>query len=210
MVPAKVDEFVPPWRWGIFLRRPCTGLMLEKSSADYEPMRAIYQSLKNIGFRETYWQFVYPGQIGGLIKCPRNKLVEFHVRFFEGGMIYAEFELGRSVLLHFLGHRYYLNRYIVRKIQSGLSQEHLAYLQCAMQRYKTAHLREWPEWSTENRFMTEGIKRQIKFLTVLSDWRVLALIMLASVVASSVHGPIMLPLLTALMIVVYLLAPKRS
>jgi hypothetical protein len=51
---------------------------------------------------------------------------------------------------------------------------------------------------------------QIRFLTVLADWRVLALIMLASVASSVVRHSIAVPLVAALMILVYLLAPKRA
>ncbi|MDR3410744.1 MAG: hypothetical protein P4L87_07345 [Formivibrio sp.] len=210
MLPRKCNEFAPPWRWGIFLRKPCAGLLLDRSSSNYEPMQAIYRALKNVGFRETYWQFVYPGQIGGLIKSPRNNLVEFHVRFFDNGMIYAEFELGRSALLHFLGHRLYLNRYIAGKIQSQLSVDQISYWQTAVQKYKSFHPRKWPEWGADNRFMTLRIKRQLKFFATLSDWRVLATIMFASVIATMLHGPIVLPIIVAVMVIVYLLAPRRA
>jgi len=71
-------------------------------------MNSIYQALKEMGFKETYWQFVYPGQIGGLVKSPRSNLLELHVRFFQEGMMYAEIEMGRSALLHFLNRRLYL------------------------------------------------------------------------------------------------------
>jgi hypothetical protein len=184
--------------------------MLPKDSPHHEPMTAIYQTLKDFGFRETYWQFVYPGQIGGLIKSPRNQPLEFHVRFFEGGMIYAEFELGRSVLLHFSGHRYYLNRYIVGKTRSRLSPGHSRYLEDAVAAYKSVHNRNWLEWGSKNRFMTTKVKRQLRFLTLLSDWRILAMLMLASVFASINQGPRVVPLFIAFMIGIYLLAPKRS
>jgi hypothetical protein len=203
-------EFAPPWRWGIFCRKPCAGLSLSSNSPDYEPMTAIYRVLKNAGFEETYWQFVYPGQVGGLVKIPRGTLIEFHVRFFEGGMIYAEMELGRSVLLHFLNRRYYINHHLVKKLNSKLSSSQIAYLRTSTERYKASCACDWPEWTMENRFMTPGIKRQVRFFTVLSDWRLLALIMLAGIISSIADGPVALALLTAAMILVYLLAPKRS
>jgi hypothetical protein len=62
----------------------------------------------------------------------------------------------------------------------------------------------------KNRFITHSSKMQIRFLTVLADWRVLALIMLASVASSVVRNLIAVPLVAALMILVYLLAPKRA
>lgn len=210
MLPQKTPGFLPPWRWGVFLRKHCTGLLLDSRSPEFEPINAIYRALKETGFRETYWQFVYPGQIGGLVKSPRSKLVELHVRFFESGMIYAEIEMGRSVLLHFINRRYYLNNYIFKKIQSKISREHGAYFLAATKKYKSLHSNSWPEWSVKNRFMTPNIKKQIRFLSVLSDWRTLAIIMLASVVSSLADRPMVLPIITAAMIVIYLLAPKRS
>lgn len=200
---------MPPWRWGVFLRRPCAGLLLGYDPRDNEPMAAIYNALKQVGFRETYWQVVYPGQIGGLIKNPRSKLLEYHVRLFYDGRIYAELELGRAALLHFIPHRHYLNEYIVSKIHSRLSQPHLDYLRRAIDRHMATHRRNWPEWSMENRFVTPRIRMQLRFLTVLSDWRFLALAMLAGFAASISHGPTVVSLLVVLMIVVYLLAPKR-
>ncbi len=210
MAPQKVPAFVPPWRWGVFLRNRCTGLLLTDSSPDFVAMNAIYSALKADGFRETYWQFVYDGQIGGLIKSPRNQFVEFHVRFFEGAMIYSEIELGRSIFMHFLGKRYYLNHYILGRIRARISENHARYLQEATERYKSTYDRNWPEWGKDNRFMTSTTKRQIRYLALLSDWRLLALVMFASVVSTLTHGLIILPLLTAAMIVIYLLAPRRN
>jgi hypothetical protein len=172
-------------------------------------MTAIYEALKSIGFRETYWQLVYPGQIGGLIKNPRGTLIEFHVRFFQRGMIYGEMELGRSVFLHFVNHRCYINCYLVTKIGSRLCPAHIDYLRVSTERFKRVYPRQRPEWTRENRFMTPNIKRQIQFLTLLADWRALALIMLASIGSTMANGPAALLLVIALMIFVYLLAPKR-
>jgi hypothetical protein len=172
-------------------------------------MTAIYQALKSIGFRETYWQFIYPGQIGGLIRNPRNTLIEFHVRFLKEGMIYAEIELGRSVLLHFANRKLYINQYLICKMGSRLSAAHREYLRGSIKRHKSVYAKDWPEWTVENRFVTPSMKKQIRFLAVLADWRTLALIMLASVVSSLADGPTVLPLITALMIFVYVLAPKR-
>ncbi len=210
MCSKRTSEFVPPWRWGIFFRGPCTSLTLDQTSPDFEPMNSIYQALKEMGFKETYWQFVYPGQIGGLVKSPRSNLLELHVRFFQEGMMYAEIEMGRSALLHFLNRRLYLNHYIFAKIQTKVSSKHRDYFLEATERYKSNHDRSWTEWGLRNKFMTPGIKRQIRFLTLLSDWRTLAIVMMASVAISFVNGPALFPVLTACMIFIYLLAPKRS
>lgn len=203
-------DFVPPWQWGIFRRKACRDLLLDRRSKEYDAMTAIYQALKRAGFNETYWQFVYRGQIGGLVKNPRGTLLEFHVRFFEDGMIYAEIELGRSVLLHFLNRRCYINQYLARRLRSRLPEKYVDYFQLSTERYKCAYHRNWPEWTIRNRFVTLSMKKQIHFLTTLSDWRVLALIMLGSTVSSFTPSLVILPLVTATMIVVYLLAPRRS
>jgi len=203
-------DFAPPWRWGIFRRAPCRALQLSSSSPDYRPMNAIYAALKSAGFRETYWQFVYSGQIGGLVKSPKGTVIEFHVRFFEGGMIYAEIELGRSLLLHFVNRRSYINKYLVAMLASRLSAAEASYFLASTERYKSAYHNDWPEWTANFRYITPSMKKQIRFLTTLSDWRVLALIMLASTASSFGDRPVVLPILTATMIIIYLLAPKRS
>lgn len=140
----------------------------------------------------------------------RGTLIEFHIRFYEGGMIYAEIELGRSALLHLIDRRMYANRYFIRRLSSRLSSADLEYLRAATERYKCMHPKSWPEWGIRDRFMTPSIKRKIQLLAVLSDWRMLALVMMASIVSSVADGPAIVPLLTALMICVYVLAPKRT
>ena len=170
---------------------------------------AIYNALRATGFRETYWQFVYPRQIGGLVKNPKGSLIEFHVRFFEDGMIYAEMELGRSVLLHFFKSRHYINHYLIRKLGCRLTCSQLDYLRMSTAKYKASYDNDWPEWTVGNRFITHNTKMQIRFLTLLADWRVLTLIILASVASSLVPNSVALPLVTTLMVLVYLLAPRR-
>jgi hypothetical protein len=210
MPPRRFREGIAPWRWGIFCRAPCAKLLGE-TSPHYEAMNAIYLALKSTGFRETYWQVVYPGQVGGLIKIPRGTLIEFHVRFFRNGLIYGEMELGRSALLHFVNRRiYYINGYLERKLRTRISGEHAAFLRESTRRYKSLYVSNRPEWTSRNRFVTPTMKKQIRFLTVLSDWRFLAFIMLFSLISTFANGPSTLALLTASMIVVYVLAPRRS
>lgn len=198
-----------PWRWGLVRRHACRRLAIKETSPHQSSMTAIYDALKQAGFAETFWQFVYPGQIGGLIKAPQNSLIELHVRFFEDGLIYCELELGRSVLLHFLNHRFFANGYLIRKIGSKLTPVHLDYLKWTTERYKSLYGSRWPEWTATNRFITRRIKMQIRFLTLLSDWRSLAGIMLLSVAASATKSSIVLPAVTAAMILIYLVAPRR-
>jgi hypothetical protein len=210
MCSARARDLIPPWRWGIFRRKPCAGLNLDVSTACHAPVISIYQALKRVGFRETYWQFIYPGQIGGLIQNTRGTLIEIHVRFFENGLIYAEMEIGRSASLHLIDRRLYVNHYLIQKLSSRLSRTDLDYFRKSVAKSKLVYPRNWSEWSSQNRFMTPSIKRKIRFLTVLADWRTLALIMMTSIVASIADRSVVIPLLTAIMICVYILAPKRT
>lgn len=210
MVLLRYLDLAPPWRWGIFRRKACRSLAISEASIHYHAMEGIYRALRRAGFRETYWQFVYAGQIGGLIKNPGHTLIEFHVRFFDGGMMYAEMELGRSVLLHFLSPRCYINHYLIRTIGARLSEQEQDFLRNSTEKYKAIYPREWREWDKDTRLMTPFLKKQVRFLTMLTDWRTLALIMLASVVSSIADRQVVLPILTALMVIVYLLAPRRA
>jgi hypothetical protein len=171
---------------------------------------AIYEALKSVGFKETYWQFIYPGQIGGLIQNAGGSLIEIHVRFFENGLIYAEMEIGRTGSLHLIDRRLYANHYLIKKMSSTLTKTDLDYLRTATEKSKLIYPRKWSEWSLRNRFMTPSLKRKIRLLAILGDWRTLALIMMASVVSSIADRSVVIPLLTALMIFVYVLAPKRT
>lgn len=65
---------------------------------------SIYQKLRSIGFQETVWQYVYEGQLGGLIRPIGDDGLEIHVRFYEN-TIEAEIEVGRRYPRHFWGPR---------------------------------------------------------------------------------------------------------
>lgn len=202
-------SFAPPWRWGIFRQRPCKALLIDPNAINSESFVAIYKALQECGFKETLWQFVYPGQIGGLVRNPNHNFLELHVRFFDDEMIYGEIELGRSVLLHFVNRRLFINRYLEKMLGSKLSDQQLRVLKASTGRYKSVYDTTYTEWSVKERFMNPTIKRQIRLLSVLSDWRTLAAIMLLSVAASMTNNLVLLPIITLVMIFVYLLAPRR-
>jgi hypothetical protein len=184
-------------------------LALDGLPHNLQPMRAIYDAFKKRDFRETYWQIVYPGQIGGLIKSPGNQILEFHVRFFENGTIYAEFEAGRSAILHFLIRRCYLNNYLGIKIASDLSVSDLQYYYDAVTLHKASSAKDWPEWSSRSKLVNESAKRNIRLLSAISDWRMLFLAMLVSMAAIYARDIVALPVLALIMILFYLVAPKR-
>jgi len=201
--------WAPPWRWGVFLRRPCERLLLEGLPDHLAPMGRIYEALKRRGFRETYWQFVYHGQIGGLVKTPKGQLYELHVRFFDSGMLYAELEIGRSLLLHFVVGRKYLNTYIASILRAALSDEDLLFLLKATQQYKDQSPNEWSEWSAHNLLLTRSARRAARLLYIFSDWRVLAFAMALAAGAAIGPNTVVIPALAALLILLYLIAPTR-
>jgi hypothetical protein len=84
---------------GLFSPAHCLGLRPSGSAGAW-----LYERLKAVGFRKTVWQFVYSGQLGGLILPLEHGLKEIHVRFYRHG-IEAELEAGRSCFDHFLAPR---------------------------------------------------------------------------------------------------------
>lgn len=206
----KMQAFAPPWRWGIFLREPCRDLIVPARLRDPEFFKAIYEALRSSGYKETVWQFVYPGQIGGLIRNPNGGFIELHVRFFDDGTIYGEIELGRSFLLHFVERRLFINDYLVGVLSSKLSAEELQKFCKSTQEFKRVNGESYGEWGVENRFANNNIKRVLKMFSVLSDWRILCLAMLSSVAATISNHEAFLPIITIMMIFVYLIAPRRG
>ena len=70
--------------------------------------KIFYYELKRNGFKRTFWQLVFPGQVAGLIKKIKplpNGANEYHVRFYDDGTIHCEVEVDRFSGLHWSGHR---------------------------------------------------------------------------------------------------------
>lgn len=206
----ELGDLAPPWRWGIFQWRPCDGTLIEQSSLVPELMVSLYATLKKMGFRETRWQVVYPDQIGGLIRNRRGSLLEIHVRFYKGDMIYAELEVGRSALLHFTVEPVFANNYLRSLLRSRVTPPELDYLVRATETYKATSRKRWREWSAKGKFMTPSLKRKIRASYILGDWRVLMVAMLVSVAAVFADDAEEIAVVALIMIIVYILAPKRS
>lgn len=206
----ELRDLAPPWRWGIFRWHLCNGRFIERNAIAPKAMMAIYTALKEIGFRETRWQVLYPGQIGGLIRSRRGSLLEIHVRFFRQNMVYAELEIGRSTLLHFLIEPRFANNYVISLLAHKLPMRDLAYLHKAIDAYKATSRKGWLEWRTEGKLMTPSLKRQIKLSYVFGDWRALMIAMLLSVAAAFADDAAEIALAAFVMILLYLIAPKRS
>ena len=82
--------------------------------------KEILAALQALGFRETIWQFVYKGQLAGLVLTREAGTVEIHVRFYEAS-IEAELEVGRHFIGHFLYPRYQAEAIVLAMILPRLS-----------------------------------------------------------------------------------------
>jgi hypothetical protein len=85
-------------------------------------MLQIYEALKEAGFLETKWQFIFEGQIGGLVYPYNEGLNEVHIRFYHD-RIFAELEISRSSLLHFVYPLFNANAHIVEILKDKVSKE---------------------------------------------------------------------------------------
>lgn len=67
-----------------------------------------FKELLRLGFRRTFWQLVFPDQTAGIIKTvpmTESGANQFHIRFYEDGVIDCEFEMSRFNVLHWRGVR---------------------------------------------------------------------------------------------------------
>lgn len=199
----------PPWRWGIFWRKGCTSLALDNAAGNYEHMTKIYDVLLAVGFRGTYWQYIYYGQIGGLIKGYCNNLIELHVRFFDDDTLYAEIEIGRVGFIHFSKERLFANRYISCKIGKTVDMPTLEYFNNAATNYKIKHNLNTPEWGIKNKFITQKVRRIIMLGSFVTDWKTLATLLALSVLLANSRSTTLLNLILGILLIVYVIAPKK-
>ncbi len=70
--------------------------------------KIFFNELLLCGFKRTYWQIVFPGQIASLVKDvtdDHNGINEYHTRFYDDGTIDCEIEVGRFNSNHWVGPR---------------------------------------------------------------------------------------------------------
>lgn len=70
--------------------------------------KAFYDELVYLGFKRTLWQLVFPGQTAGLIKkieLSSEGVDEYHIRFYDDGIIDCELEVNRFDRWHWAGPR---------------------------------------------------------------------------------------------------------
>jgi len=72
--------------------------------------RIFFSELRAQGFKRTPWQLVFPGQTAGIIKLisiQEDGVNEYHVRFYNDGVIDCELEVARFDSMHWVGPRRY-------------------------------------------------------------------------------------------------------
>ncbi len=70
--------------------------------------RSFFDELRAQGFKRTPWQLVFPGQTAGIIKpipVQEDGVNEYHVRFYNDGIIDCELEVARFDSMHWAGPR---------------------------------------------------------------------------------------------------------
>ncbi|MFA6353820.1 MAG: hypothetical protein WCW93_02725 [Candidatus Paceibacterota bacterium] len=70
--------------------------------------KIFFSSLIKVGFKRTFWQLVFPGQTAGLIKTipvTFTGINEYHIRFYDDGVIECELEVDRWSGGHWTGPR---------------------------------------------------------------------------------------------------------
>ena len=108
--------------FGIFSRSIVRGKFINNNL-----MLLVYNKLKENKFRETPRQYIFKDQIGGLVLPYNGGRSEIHVRFFKD-RIFAEYEIGRSYISHFLGPRYNANEFIFSLLKINLTKDEERYL----------------------------------------------------------------------------------
>lgn len=109
-------------QFGIFAPRRCNGSLV----SDHR-MIEIYEALKRAGFVETKWQFIFDGQIGGLVYPYNEGLNEVHIRFYQD-RLFAELEISRSSALHFVYPLFNANGYVLDLLKDKIGEEALSFL----------------------------------------------------------------------------------
>ena len=138
---------------GIFSRPICSGLTIRNRD-----VLAIYRTLKDLGFKETVWQLIFDGQVAGLVLPFNSGFSEIHVRFYDD-RIFAELELSRSSILHFLFPLYDANGYLRELLRNEVGNGTLA-----------PHLYDLlVEMTSERHFRKEELRNPIWHHGTISD-----------------------------------------
>ena len=108
-----VTKFPSAW----FYPKVVLGYFSQTEEGFYQSI--FFEELLKLEFQRTVWQLVFPGQTAGLIKKippQEDGTNEYHVRFYEDGIIHCEKEVQRFSPLHFSGTRHINGRPILEQI----------------------------------------------------------------------------------------------
>lgn len=98
--------------------------------------QTIYCALKRAGFRETVWQFVYAGQLGGLVLPLEGGIREIHVRFY-ADIVEAELEVGRHFLAHFFRPQYQAEGLVLELVKHHVGPTELRRMQTVFRKVES-------------------------------------------------------------------------
>jgi hypothetical protein len=196
------DFVFPPWRWGIFHQRKCINPLNGNGALNnVQDFPRIYSALLSNGFRETIWQYVYIGQAGGLVRSYGSSVLEIHVRFFEGGEIYAEVEVGRSGIGHFFHRRIYGNEYICGLLKSSLSNDEMKSLKNYISMHKARNILFNQEWRAGSRFLRN--RTALCLHRYAGNWLFISALMMAAICATNSGSHSMYLLIVPALIMLY-------
>ena len=103
---ADIPRYARKYPWALFRPRIVRGYFQASEHRYYQEI--FFQALLRAGFKRTRWQMVLPGQTAGLVKrIPRRSdgTNQYHVRFYEDGMIDCEVEHHNFHIRHWSGAR---------------------------------------------------------------------------------------------------------
>lgn len=126
---------------GIIHPSVCDGSLLSVGA-----QRRIVSVLKDCGFRETRWQFIYENQVYGLVLPYENGKNEVHIRFYSD-RVFTEYEIGRASFAHFLGPFLNANGFVQKLVCNSIADCDYKYLEEMMDISKLSEeetsLRTW-------------------------------------------------------------------
>ncbi|MCR4280941.1 MAG: hypothetical protein NUV88_01255 [Candidatus Kaiserbacteria bacterium] len=110
MVTYIADFLYGSTKYPCALFKPLVFLGYFGSEPHHRHQKIFFKTLRAIGFRRTFWQLVFPGQTAGLIKripVTDTGVNEYHVRFYDDGLIECELEVDRWSSKHWRGPRHH-------------------------------------------------------------------------------------------------------
>lgn len=160
--------------------------------------RAIYRALLSIGYRETVWQYIFDGQIGGLVRPGTD---DIHIRFYDD-RLFAEIEISRAFVSHFYGPRFNAKKIILHQLEGHVSEIEYRWLQHALAdgltKIEEASLLVYEDdvrigpYASIRDLSKRGLKDHVKRTVVGIDWRNLSfgLLGVCSILLASVVSPL--------------------